>query len=90
MCGARGAKLSDERLVHDLPFRFDYCGRCGRNWPAQLSHVEADGQPPTDDDQPIPAPVEDRPAIFGARVAQVAERVKGQILDFKHAQGNDR
>ncbi len=89
-CGARGVKLEDYVHLQELTIRTDYCGRCGRSWPKQLiDTVAADGQPPTDD-MPLPAPrdVEPRPAVFGAKVAQIAERLKGG-RDWKHAQAGD-
>jgi hypothetical protein len=90
-CGSRGVKLSDERLVNDLPFRFDYCGHCGRNWPKDLSaRVEADGPPPQDDTDAISAPAAPRVLPFGARVAEIAERFDPSGPDFKQAQGGDR
>ena len=74
-CKARGVKLLD-------PLGPDYCGRCGRNWPAALSAtVPADGVPPPDDvpharagAQAVSAP---RPsAQFAARVGSLAAQFR--------------
>ena len=88
-CGARGVKLRDELTLNGMPFRFDYCGRCGKNWPEALSaEVDADGYPPQED---IPTPREDSPKVvqFGAKVADLAERVKSAGRDFKHLQAGE-
>lgn len=88
-CGARGVKLADELTLNGVAFRFDYCGRCGKNWPPALSEqVEADGHPPQED---IPTPREQAPRSlqFGAKVADLAERVKASGRDWKHSQAGD-
>ena len=90
-CGARGVKLEDHVTLNELTWRADYCGRCGKTWPADaMERVEADGQPPTDD---IPMPrTEAAPKVvhFGAKVADLAERIKQQGRDWKHAQAGER
>ena len=88
-CGARGVKLADELSVNGVAFRFDYCGRCGKNWPPALSEqVEADAMPPQED---IPTPRAEMPRVvqFGTKVADLAERVKASGRDWKHSQAND-
>ena len=83
-------KLADELSVNGVAFRFDYCGRCGKNWPPALSaEVEADGHPPQDD---IPTPRTETPRStqFGAKVADLAERVKASGRDWKHSQAGER
>lgn len=32
-CGARGVRIADRRILDGVPLVFDYCGRCGKNWP---------------------------------------------------------
>jgi len=32
-CGARGVRMADRRIVDGVPLQFDYCGKCGKNWP---------------------------------------------------------
>lgn len=88
-CGARGVKIADELSLNGVVFRFDYCGRCGKNWPPALSEqVEADAMPPQED---IPTPRAETPRSvqFGAKVADLAERVKASGRDWKHSQAND-
>ena len=89
-CGARGVKIADELSLNGVAFRFDYCGRCGKNWPPALSEqVEADALPPQED---IPTPRETertQPLQFGAKVADLAERVKAAGRDWKHSQAGE-
>jgi hypothetical protein len=45
-CGARGCRIADTCVLDGVSHRFDYCGRCGKNWPAAAGG-EADRLPPT-------------------------------------------
>lgn len=92
-CGALGVKLADEVHLQELTWRLDYCGRCGKNWPKDLSaRVEADGLPPAED-IPIAPPVAAGGSVvpFTAKVAQLVEGFKKErTRDWKQAQAGER
>ena len=50
-CAARGVRIADLRVVDGVELRFDYCGRCGKNWPAQAAGRADEGEP-----SPVPPP----------------------------------
>ena len=91
-CGAHGVKIADELSLQGVAFRFDYCGRCGKNWPPALSEqVEADALPPQDDLPNAPREPETKPPLqFSAKVSDLAERVKSIGRDWKHSQSGER
>jgi hypothetical protein len=89
-CGARGVKLRDELTLNGVGFRFDYCGRCGKNWPEALSaEVEADANPPQEDIPTSRGDASPKVVPFGAKVADMADRIKAVGRDWKFDQAGE-
>jgi hypothetical protein len=55
-CGARGVYLVDEVWVDGYPMRFDYCGKCGRNYPHHLVAARLRREDPSEARQAEPEP----------------------------------
>jgi alkanesulfonate monooxygenase SsuD/methylene tetrahydromethanopterin reductase-like flavin-dependent oxidoreductase (luciferase family) len=53
----------------------DYCGRCGKNWPAALAAIPADGLPPPPEG---PRP----PRLTLVRSPQASERFAARVGDL--------
>jgi hypothetical protein len=53
-CGARGVYLVDEVWVDGYPMRFDYCGKCGKNYPRSMVAARVRREESSDESRPSP------------------------------------